>query len=184
MESNLLSIENTDFIQDYTVIDIETTGLSCEKNEIIELSAVRVRNGVITDKFSSLVKPNGHINYFITSLTGISDDMVKNSPDIITFLPEFIEFMSKDILLGHNIGFDLRFIRHNLSKHFNQKLFNKELDTMRLSRKYMSHLTSHKLQTIAEHFNISTKGHHRALNDCIMTHEIYKNIKQQACSIS
>lgn len=68
MDNNLMSVEINDFIQDYTVIDIETTGLSCEKNEIIELSAIRVRNGIITDKFSSLVKPSGHINSLLKIL--------------------------------------------------------------------------------------------------------------------
>lgn len=178
MDNNLMSVEINDFIQDYTVIDIETTGLSCEKNEIIELSAIRVRNGIITDKFSSLVKPSGHINSFIKNLTGISNEMVENAPDIKSVLPEFMEFVSQDVLLGHNISFDLRFIRHNLFKHFKKEFFNQKLDTMRLSRKYMTYLPSHRLKTVAEHFNISTKGHHRALNDCIMTYEIYKNIKQ------
>ena len=143
MDENLLSIDNVDFIEDFTVIDIETTGLSCEKNEIIELSAIRVRNGIITDKFSSLVKPNGHINSFIKNLTGISNEMVENAPDITSVLPEFMEFISQDVLLGH-----------------------------------MTHLPSHRLKTVAEYFNVSTKGHHRALNDCLITYEIYKNIKQ------
>lgn len=89
MDENLLSIDKVDFIEDFTVIDIETTGLSCEKNEIIELSAIRVRNGIITDKFSSLVKPNGHINSFIKNLTGISNEMVENAPDITSVLPDF-----------------------------------------------------------------------------------------------
>lgn len=178
MDENLLSIDKVDFIEDFTVIDIETTGLSCEKNEIIELSAIRVRNGIITDKFSSLVKPNGHINSFIKNLTAISNEMVENAPDITSVLPEFMEFISQDVLLGHNISFDLRFIRHNLFKHFKKEFFNQKLDTMRLSRKYMTHLPSHRLKTVAEYFNVSTKGHHRALNDCLITYEIYKNIKQ------
>ena len=169
MDENLLSIDKVDFIEDFTVIDIETTGLSCEKNEIIELSAIRVRNGIITDKFSSLVKPNGHINSFIKNLTGISNEMVENAPDITSVLPEFMEFISQDVLLGHNISFDLR---------FKKEFFNQKLDTMRLSRKYMTHLPSHRLKTVAEYFNVSTKGHHRALNDCLITYEIYKNIKQ------
>ena len=98
MDKNLLSTDNLDFIENFTVIDIETTGLSCEKNEIIELSAIRVRNGIITDKFSSLVKPSGHINSFIKNLTGISNEMVENAPDIKSVLPEFMEFVSQDVL--------------------------------------------------------------------------------------
>ena len=106
------------------------------------------------------------------------EGMVENAPDITSVLPEFMEFISQDVLLGHNISFDLRFIRHNLFKHFKKEFFNQKLDTMRLSRKYMTHLPSHRLKTVAEYFNVSTKGHHRALNDCLITYEIYKNIKQ------
>ncbi len=182
MINNTENTISNDFISDFTVIDIETTGLSSERHEIIELSAIRVRDCKITDKFSTLVKPNGHINSFIRGLTGISDEMVCNAPEIKTVLPEFIEFLSNDILLGHNINFDLRFIRHNLKKHFDKDLHNEHLDTMRLSRKYMQNLTSHKLQTLAGFFNVSTVGHHRALNDCIMTFEIYQNIKKCAKS--
>ena len=171
-------LETLELQKDYTVIDIETTGLSCEKNEIIELSAIRIRNNKIIKEFSSLVKPQGKINYFIKQLTGISNEMVKTAPSIAKVLPEFMNFISTDTLIGHNIKFDLRFISHNLQIYTPQKLNNSKIDTMQLSRKYLPELTNHKLQTLAEHFNINTKGHHRALTDCIITHSVYQNIKQ------
>lgn len=171
-------IEELEFPSDYTVIDIETTGLSCDKCEIIELSALKIRNFRVVDKFSSLVKPKGQINSFITSLTGISNEMVKEASSITSVLPKFIEFVSSDILLGHNVSFDLRFIKYNVKKYFNLDFENKSLDTMRISRKYCKNLKSHKLETLANFYNISTKGHHRALNDCVMTNEIYLNLKQ------
>lgn len=171
-------IEEVEFPPNYTVIDIETTGLSCENCEIIELSALKIRDYSIVDKFSSLVKPKGRINSFITSLTGISNDMVKEASSITSVLPEFVEFVASDILLGHNVNFDLRFIKHNLKKYFDKDFENKSIDTMRISRKYCRNLRSHKLETLANFYNVSTKGHHRALNDCVMTHEIYLNLKQ------
>jgi len=171
--------QKTNFFSDYTVIDIETTGLKCEDCEIIEISALKVRNCEVVSEFSFLVKPTNHINSFITSLTGISNDMVKNALPVQFVLPKFIEFVSQDILLGHNINFDLRFIRYNLEKYFNKKLENKTIDTMQIARKYCKELKNHKLETIANFYNINTEGHHRALNDCIMTNEIYLKLKQE-----
>lgn len=169
--------KNNEFIDNYTVIDIETTGLSCHKNEIIELSALKIRNNKIADKFSALIKPDGHINSFIRGLTGISDELVQNAPNIKEVLPDFIKFIEQDTLLGHNISFDIRFIKHNLQKHLQKDLRNNTIDTMKLSRKYCTTLTSHRLQVLAEHFNINTEGHHRALKDCEMTNCVYQNIK-------
>ena len=82
-----------EFPADYTILDIETTGLSPYKCEIIELSAIKVRNDCIVDKFSSLVKPDRSINSFITGLTGITNDMVESAPDITAVLPEFMKFI-------------------------------------------------------------------------------------------
>ncbi len=170
--------KETEFPSDYTVIDIETTGLSCDKCEIIELSALKVRDCEVVGKFSSLVKPEGRINPFITSLTGISNDMVKDALSVRYVLPKFVEFVSGDILLGHNVSFDLRFIRYNLKKYFNTVFENKSVDTMKISRKYCKNLKSHKLEALAHFYNVNTEGHHRALNDCLMTHEIYINLMQ------
>lgn len=175
--------KNIIFPSDYTVIDIETTGLSCDSCEIIELSALKVRDNKVVEKFSTLVKPNGRINQFITSLTGISNEMVKTALPITSVLPEFVEFISADVLMGHNISFDLRFIKHNLNKYFNLDLQNDSVDTMKISRKYNKMLKSHKLELLANHYNVSTKGHHRALNDCMMTHEIYLNMKKDYSTI-
>lgn len=175
---NTITDTPVEFLSDYTVIDIETTGLSCEKNEIIELSAIKIRGNKIKDKFSSLVKPQGRINYFIKNLTGISNEMVISAPEIKAVLPAYINFIANDYVLGHNIKFDLRFIQYNAQKHLGKDFTNPSFDTMRLSRKYCTQLNSHKLQTLAEHFNISTDGHHRALVDCEITNKVYQNIKQ------
>ena len=107
--------------------------------------------------------------------------MVEKAPKITEVLPEFTNFLKDDCILGHNVNFDIKFICANLKKHFNQDLPNDYTDTMKLSRKYCK-FPSHKLSFLAEKFGISTQGHHRALNDCIMTYEIYKKIKQTASS--
>lgn len=173
----LIKNSEIEFPSNYTVIDIETTGLSCSKCEIIELSALKIRDCKIVDRFSSLVKPQGMIDPFITSLTGISNETVKDSASVEYVLPKFIQFISSDILLGHNVNFDLRFIRYNLRKHFGIDIDNKSVDTLRLSKKYCKNLHSYKLEVLANLYNVNTDGHHRALNDCIMTHEVYLSLK-------
>lgn len=165
-----------DFPCNYTVIDIETTGLSSSRNEIIEISALKVRNDEIISKFSSLIKPEKPIGTFITKLTGITNAMTENAPNITKVLPEFLEFISDDCILGHNVHFDINFIYANLMRHFNTGLPNDYTDTLRLARKYCE-FKSNSLENLSRQFNISSKGHHRAMNDCIMTFEIYKKIK-------
>lgn len=171
----------TEFPADYTLLDIETTGLSYYNNEIIELSAIKVRKDKIINEFSMLVKPEGSISAFITHLTGISEDMVKNAPHIKDVLPKFMGFLSDDIIIGHNVKFDINFIQANLSKHLNIELTNEHVDTMRLARRYCK-LQSHKLKSLAKHYNVNIEGHHRALNDCMITYEIYKHIKKEFCT--
>ena len=87
-----------------------------------------------------------------------------------------MKFIQNDCILGHNVSFDIRFISANLRKYLSKDLNNNKIDTMYLARRFCS-LPSHKLEYVAKHFNISIEGHHRAMNDCMMTFEIYKNIK-------
>lgn len=166
------------FLEDYTIVDIETTGLSPINNEIIELSAIKVRSNKVVEKFTTLVKPNGRINAYITDLTGITNEMVKTAPDITKILPEFCNFLQNDCIVGHNINFDLRFIQHNLEKHFETALKNPSQDTVKLARKYCPKLGSYKLANLASHFNINADGHHRALKDCEMTYNLYTKIQE------
>lgn len=166
-----------EFPENFTVIDIETTGLSSINNEIIELSAIKVENNKIVNQFSSLIKPKGKINKFITSLTGITNEMVTNQPDIVEVLPVFMNFVRNDCVLGHNVNFDINFIYDNLKKYFNKEFTNDYVDTMRLAKKYCN-FPSHSLAYLANRFEISTQGHHRALNDCLMTLKIYEKIKK------
>lgn len=168
-----------EFPDDYTVVDIETTGLSPVKNDIIEISALKIRNNKISDEFSQLIKPSDPIGRFITSLTGITNEMVEFAPSVKDVLPAFIDFISNDIILGHNIRFDLNFIRTNLANSGYKQIENQTLDTMMIARRRCK-LKSHSLKNLALHYNLSTEGHHRALNDCLITHNVYQNIKKQA----
>ncbi len=171
------------FLKDYTIVDIETTGLSPNKNEIIEISALKIRDNKVVEKFTTLVKPDADINSFISDLTGITNDMVQTAPNIKSVLPDFIDFVKNDYIIGHNIEFDLRFLRHNYSKYFTNSIDNKSLDTVKLARKFCPNLGSYKLENLAKQFNISTKGHHRALNDCEMTFQLYNVLRQNSTSV-
>ncbi len=172
-------MDTNSFLSDYTIVDIETTGLSPLRDEIIELSALKVRQNRIVDKFSSLVKPSGIINSFISSLTGITNDMVKEAPDLKNTLLSFRQFLADDCIVGHNVNFDYRFLQHNIEKHLGESLRNGKQDTVKLARKFCPNLPSYKLSNLAKHFNIDIEGHHRALKDCEITYDVYYKIQEQ-----
>ena len=104
----------TCFVKDYVVFDIETTGLDSVHNEIIEIGAIKVVENEIVDTFQSFIKPKYRISSFITNLTGISNDMVKDALDVREVLMLFKEFVGDDILIGHNVNFDINFVYDHL----------------------------------------------------------------------
>lgn len=169
--------------KDYVVFDIETTGLDSKYDEIIEISGVKVRDDKIVDSFSSLVKPINPISSFITELTGISNEMVASSPGIEEVLPKFMEFIEDDILIGHNVNFDINFVYDTLEGiNYPKKLSNNFIDTMRLGRYLLKNLTHHRLMDLAGYYNISYEGAHRSLTDSKITYEVYLKLKSQIIS--
>lgn len=118
---------------DYTVLDIETTGLSPQNDYITEISAIKYRNNRRVDEFSSLVKPELSIPYYITRLTGIDDTMVADAPAIDEVILSFMEFLADDIIAGYNVGFDLSFIAENLAGYYAKRLANDYVDVMKLA---------------------------------------------------
>ncbi|MBV1708982.1 MAG: hypothetical protein KMY54_03895 [Erysipelothrix sp.] len=165
------------FVDDYTVVDIETTGTSLYYDEIIEISASKYRNNELVGRFSNLVKCNRVINPFISELTGISNDMISEAPPLTEVLVEFLDFVGDDIILGHNVNFDINFLYDSALKLFNHKLCNNFIDTLRLSRRVLRVLDNHQLTTIANHFGIE-RSVHRGLIDCEVTHYVYQKIRQ------
>ena len=161
-------------LNDYIVIDTETTGLSHYNNEIIEIAAIRIENGKIIDQFQTLVKPHNVISPNITRITGITNEMVKNSPDILNVLPDFLKFIGDSPLIGHNITFDLRF----LNSYLEENLTNSLADTMLIARKKLPNLDNHKLETIVRHLNITDHQDHRALSDCNITNKVYEQLSK------
>ena len=100
-----------EYVPDYVLFDLETTGISWEKDEVVEISAVKVKGGEVVDEFSSLVNPGMPIHYYASEVNGITDDMVADSPSFDKVLEEFLEFAGDAVLVGHNIHtFDMKFI--------------------------------------------------------------------------
>ena len=169
-----------EFPSDYTVVDIESTGLSAAAAEILEISALRYRDDRFVAAFSSLIKPSSYIPYFITMLTGITDEMVADAPERKGVLRDFIDFLGGDIIIGHNVNFDVNFLYDELSLHLGYDLTNDYVDVLKLSRIYLPNLANHKQVTVAEHFGIDTAGAHRALKDTEICAENYLRIKALA----
>ncbi len=167
-----------DTLNDYVVLDIETTGLDPLFDEIIEIGAIKVINGECVENFSKLVKPSKPISDFIIQLTGITNDMLANSKTIQEVLPEFIEFVSGMTIVGHNVHFDINFIYDNSMQVLNKPFPNDFIDTLRLSRRLFTSLNNHKLDTVSAFLNVDAVGHHRALQDCQITQNVYEGIKR------
>ena len=162
---------------DYTVLDIETTGLSPRNNGIIELSALKIRNREVVDEFSVLINPHCHISSFITSLTGINDEMVRDALCIDEALRQFIEFVGKDKVVGHNVLFDLNFIKEKAMIHLHRKTFFPCLDTMKISRELFPYERHHRLSDVAERLNVVQEGAHRWLVDCYSTYRCFEKMR-------
>lgn len=159
-------------INDYCVLDTETTGLSSYYDEIIEIGILKVRDNKIVDRYSQLIKPNYEIDPFITSLTGITNEMVKDMPAIDFVMNDVLSFIGMDVIIGHNTSFDIRF----LNAGFNIELDNKYMDTMQFARKLFPELKHHRLSDLTSYLCLS-KNEHRSISDCIATKELYDSIK-------
>nr|MCR5054786.1 PolC-type DNA polymerase III [Lachnospiraceae bacterium] len=153
---------------DFVVFDIETTGFSADKEKIIEIGAVKIREGKIVDRFSEFVNPERPIPFRITELTSIRDEMVMDAEPIEAVLPRFLEFSKGCIMVAHNADFDMGFIKVNSLK---QGLTCPEtyVDTVSLSRFLLPQLNSYKLDHVAKALSVSLEHHHRAVDDAECT---------------
>lgn len=160
----------------YVVIDIETTGLDPKYCEIIELAAIKYDNNKEIARFNSFVKPDYEIDSFITSLTGITNEMVKSAPKISEIIIDFYNFIKDDILIGHCVHFDINFI-YDILINENINLNNDYINIKRFANKILPQLDNKKLSTLASHYNVILPKH-RALDDCITTNECYQKLLQ------
>ena len=156
----------------YVVFDLETTGFSPIKDKIIEIGAVKVERGKITERFSTFVNPKVPIPFQITQLTSITDQMVMDAPDIETVLPKFLAFVGDAVLVAHNASFDVGFIEQNCRYQDIIPDFT-SVDTVAMARILLPTLSKFKLNVVANALHISLENHHRAVDDAGATAEIF-----------
>ncbi|MBQ4416420.1 MAG: PolC-type DNA polymerase III, partial [Butyrivibrio sp.] len=156
----------------YVVFDLETTGFSPRKNRIIEIGAVRIENGNVTERFSEFVNPRVPLPYKITQLTGITDTMVADASGIEEVLPRFVAFCEGAVLVGHNVSFDISFINENCARQGIEADFT-TVDTLGLSRMFFPRQARHTLDAVAKALNVTLGQHHRAVDDAEATAGIF-----------
>ncbi|WP_078554619.1 PolC-type DNA polymerase III [Bacillus alkalicellulosilyticus] len=157
------------FDETYVVFDVETTGLSAVYNKIIELAAVKIKNGEIIDRFESFADPHEPLSKIIIELTGITDDMVQGAPEIEGVLRDFHQFAGDATLVAHNASFDMGFINVGYRNIGLGDATNPVIDTLELGRFLYPELKNHRLNTLCKKFDIELVSHHRAIYDAEAT---------------
>lgn len=153
----------------YIVFDVETTGLSAVYDQIIELAAVKVKNGEVIERFERFVNPHHALSQTTVDLTGITDDQVENAPDIADVLKDFHAFTEDGILVAHNASFDMGFLNVGYRNIDFSKAENPVIDTLELGRFLYPEFKNHRLNTLCKKFNIELTQHHRAIYDAEAT---------------
>lgn len=161
---------NSKYLLDNTfvVFDLETTGLNYVNCKVIEIGAVKIVKGEITEVFSTFVNPQEHINDDATAKNNITDEMVKDAPTFNQVFPDFYKFIDGAVLVAHNISFDLPFLSHH-AKPLGYVIANPTEDTLVLAQKYLWQLKHFNLAKVCEFLGVSLIGAHRAVNDTVAT---------------
>lgn len=167
-----------ELVDDYVLVDIETTGFSPVNDDIIEIGAIKVKDNKVIDEYHSLIKIDHRLNSYITNLTGITNDMLEDGKDIDVVLNEFLEFTGDNILMAHNANFDINFLYEKSQMYVDKYLTNDFIDTMRVSRKMLPGLPNYKLGTLASYFDIDYSNAHRGLEDVKITYGVYNKLRE------
>ena len=167
---------------EFVFLDLETTSFNPDVNygKIIEIAAIKVKNGEIVDEFETLINPQMKIPKKATEITNITDEMVKYFPTYEEVLPKFIDFCGNMVVVGHNVNFDIRFLDY-YSQILGQKFQPEIIDTMYLAKyvhKDDKKISCFKLEHLAGLYGIDDKNHHRAMNDVVVTFELFKKLKE------
>ncbi len=164
---------------DFIVVDTETTGLRPGPDRVIEVAAMRLRDGKVIDTFQSIVNPGRHLPPFIVKFTGITQDMVDDAPAAQEILPTFFQFIDDATLVGHNLAFDLNFLTYE-ARQLRLHCPLDGLDTILLARRFLPGLKRFKLDMVAEHLKIQATNRHRALGDVEVTAAVFLRILERA----
>ena len=175
LDDTVVNEEGQTLQDSFVVFDLETTGFSPTRNRIIEIGAVKVEKGKITDRFSTFVNPEVAIPPRITDVTSITDDMVSDAPKIESVLPEFLDFCEGCVLVAHNAGFDYSFICKKGAEQ-GRDIHYTVVDTVGVARVLFPHLAKYTLDNVAKTMKISLVNHHRAVEDAEATAEIFEKM--------
>lgn len=165
-------------MREYVTLDLETTGLEPKKDRIIEIGAVKVRDGQVVEEFGTLVNPQMEISRRITELTGISNAMVEGKPCIREIIGQLVEFCGDLPLLGHNIRFDYSFVKHS-AVNCGMTFEKKGMDTLKLARVLLPDLPSKSLQSLRVYYKLEQEEAHRALEDARTTYLLYERLREE-----
>ena len=157
---------------DLVFLDIETTGLSVDTDQIIEIGAIKISDGKATE-FHRLICSDIHIPDEVCKLTGITDDMLRNGHTLETSIRDLEAFIQGTVLVGYNISFDIRFINKALEKYCLEPIHNKTLELMREAKRRNSFQNNYKLETTLKECGIDQKVLHRALEDARLMYKLY-----------
>lgn len=167
------------FYDNYVILDLETTGRSIYQDNIIEISALRIRNNEIAEEFSTLVKTDKEIPFIVSRITGIDNGMLVDACELDEALERFDKFIGNDILIGHNIGtFDLLMLYDLFEDRMNIVLDNDYVDTLYLAQNCVNDIENYKLETLAKYFKVDYSNAHRALADCHITKQCYDSLRK------
>ncbi|MBO5237535.1 MAG: PolC-type DNA polymerase III [Lachnospiraceae bacterium] len=172
LKSLIIRSKGQTFWDTFVVFDIETTGKNAKFHKITEIGAVKIEQGRIVDRYSQLVNPERPIPYNITRLTGITDEMVANQPNIETVLPQFLDFCGDAVVVAHNASFDTGFIANEARKQ-GLEFSNTILDTLGLAHILLPHLGKFTLDRLVKELKIVLENHHRAVDDAEATAEMF-----------
>ena len=164
-------------LKDYVVIDLEMTGLNAKTDKILEVAAIRVRDGKETEAFSAVVNPGVALNEKVRELTGISQEQADDGAPLDETLQSFLEFLADDVLVGQNVIFDFSFLKQWAVNH-KIVLEKQAVDTLKLARQFLPVEQKKDLESLCAYFEIPRVNAHRALDDARETAQIFEKMKQ------
>lgn len=166
--------------ENHTIIDFETTGLDPAHEDIIEMGALRVRNGEAAETFSQLVLSERALPTSITELTGIDEALLaQEGRPLKDVLTDFLSFIGQDTLVGYHLSFDMNFLQEACRRCALPPPVNRCMDVLNQARRKIFGVPNHQLRTIAQHFDLDIPGKHRALDDCILVHQIRQKLNEK-----
>lgn len=163
-------------IENYTVIDLEMTGLDAKTDAIIEVGAVRVRSGEIVDTYHALLRTGRSLPEKVTELTGITEEMMQSGCEPEQAMAQFFAFLEEDILVGQNLIFDYSFLKQWAVNH-RFSFERNAVDTLKLARKFLPPEQKKDLESLCRYFGVEREHAHRALEDAVETYRVFEKLK-------